>query len=88
MAAVRKCKSTEEKNIKFLKRTEAGVAEIEIRRDGGFSTLCFASGAMRSAEWRCRGIRLHDHEDEDGKLRRLFCQRHLDMRTCSGALRH
>ena len=77
---MRKSKYSEEQIIGFLKQAEAGLPIKELCRKGGFSDATFYKwrskyGGMEVPDAR----RLRELEAENGKLKRLLAEAHLDM---------
>ena len=78
---------TEEQIIGFLRQAEAGVAVKELCRKGGFSDATFY-------KWRAKyggmdvpdAKRLRELEAENGKLKRLLAEAHLDMHALKSVL--
>ena len=77
---MRKSKYTEEQIIGFLRQVEAGMAVKELGRKHGFSDASFY-------KWRAKyggmnvpdAKRLKELESENGKLKRLLAEAHLDI---------
>lgn len=77
---MRKSKYSEEQIIGFLKQVEAGMALKDVCRKHGFSDASFYKwrakfGGMNVSEAR----RLKALEGENGKLKRLLAEAHLDI---------
>ena len=77
---MRKSKYTEEQIIGFLRQVEAGMAVKELGRKHGFSDASFYKwrakyGGMNVSEAR----RLKELEGENGKLKKLLAEAHLDI---------
>lgn len=77
---MRKSKYTEEQIIGFLRQVEAGMPVKELCRKHGFSDASFYKwrakfGGMDVSEAR----RLKELESENGKLKRLLAEAHLDI---------
>ncbi|MGYP001447715797 len=77
---MRKSKYTEEQIIGFLRQVEAGMAVKELCRKHGFSDASFYKwrakyGGMDVSEAR----RLKELESENGKLKKLLAEAHLDI---------
>ena len=84
---MRKSKYSEEQIIGFLKQAEAGMPITELCRKGGFSDATFYKwrskfGGMEVPDAR----RLRDLEAENGKLKRLLAEAHLDMHALKSVL--
>jgi len=84
---MRKRKYTEEQIIGFLRQVEAGMAVKELCRKHGFSDASFYKwrakfGGMDVSEAR----RLKELESENGKLKRLLAEAHLDIHALKTVL--
>ena len=84
---MRKSKYSEEQIIGFLKQAEAGMPIKELCRKGGFSDATFYKwrskfGGMEVPDAR----RLRELEAENGKLKRLLAEAHLDMHALKSVL--
>lgn len=84
---MKKSRFSEEQIIGFLKQGEAGVAVKELCRKGGFSDATFYKwrarfGGMEVADAK----RLRELEQENGKLKRLLAEAHLDMHALKSVL--
>ena len=80
MTDMRKSKYTEEQIIGFLRQVEAGMPVKELGRKHGFSDASFYRwrakyGGMNVSEAR----RLKELEGENGKLKKLLAEAHLDI---------
>jgi putative transposase len=80
MTGMRKSKYSEEQIIGFLKQVEAGMALKDLCRKHGFSDASFYKwrakfGGMSVSEAR----RLKELEGENGKLKKLLAEAHLDI---------
>jgi putative transposase len=87
MTEMRKSKYTEEQIIGFLRQVEAGMAVKELCRKHGFSDASFYKwrakfGGMDVSEAR----RLKELESENGKLKRLLAEAHLDIHALKTVL--
>ena len=84
---MRTSKYSEEQIISFLKQAEAGLPIKELCRKGGFSDATFY-------KWRAKfggmevpdAKRLRELEAENGKLKRLLAEAHLDMHALKSVL--
>lgn len=77
---MRKSKYTEEQIIGFLRQVEAGMPVKELCRKHGFSDASFYKwrakyGGMNVSEAK----RLKELESENGKLKKLLAEAHLDI---------
>ena len=77
---MRTSKYSEEQIIGFLRQAEAGMPVKEIGRKNGFSDASFYKwrskyGGMDASEAK----RLRELELENGKLKRLLAEAHLDI---------
>lgn len=77
---MRKSKYTEEQIIGFLRQVEAGMPVKDLCRKHGFSDASFYKwrakfGGMDVSEAR----RLKELESENGKLKKLLAEAHLDI---------
>lgn len=84
---MRKSKYTEEQIIGFLRQVEAGMPVKELCRKHGFSDASFYRwrakfGGMDVSEAR----RLKEPESENGKLKRLLAEAHLDIHALKTVL--
>ena len=80
MTDMRKSKYTEEQIIGFLRQVEAGMPVKDLCRKHGFSDASFYKwrakyGGMDVSEAR----RLKELESENGKLKKLLAEAHLDI---------
>jgi putative transposase len=80
MTGMRKSKYSEEQIIGFLKQVEAGMVLKELCRKHGFSDASFYKwrakyGGMNVSEAK----RLKELESENGKLKKLLAEAHLDI---------
>ena len=77
---MRKSKYTEEQIIGFLRQVEAGMPVKDLCRKHGFSDASFYKwrakyGGMNVSETK----RLKELESENGKLKKLLAEAHLDI---------
>jgi putative transposase len=77
---MKKSRFSDEQIVDFLKQAEAGMAVKELCRKGGFSDATFYKwrarfGGMQASETK----RLRDIEAENGKLKKLLAEAHLDI---------
>lgn len=77
---MKKSRYTEEQIIGFLKQAEAGLPIKELCRKGGFSDATFYKwrakfGGMEASDAK----RLKELESENGKLKKLLAEAHLDI---------
>jgi len=87
MTDMKKSRFSEEQIIGFLKQAEAGMPIKELCRKGGFSDATFYKwrarfGGMEVADAK----RLRELEQENGKLKRLLAEAHLDMHALKSVL--
>jgi putative transposase len=80
MTDMRKSNYTEEQIIGFLRQVEAGMAVKDLCRKHGFSDASFYKwrakyGGMNVSEAK----RLKELESENGKLKKLLAEAHLDI---------
>jgi putative transposase len=80
MTDMRKSKYTEEQIIGFLRQVEAGMPVNDLCRKHGFSDASFYKwraryGGMNVSEAK----RLKELESENGKLKKLLAEAHLDI---------
>ena len=84
---MRKSKYTEEQIVGFLRQAEAGMAVKELGRKHGFSDASFY-------KWRAKygGMNVPDAkrlkvlESENGKLKKLLAEAHLDIHALKTVL--
>ena len=77
---MKKSRYSEEQIIGFLKQAETGMPIKELCRKGGFSDATFYKwrakfGGMEVSDAK----RLRELEGENGKLKRLLAEAHLDI---------
>ena len=84
---MRKSRFTEERIIGFIKQAEAGMQIKQLCRKSGFSDATFYKwrakfGGMDVPDAR----RLRELEGENGKLKKLLAEAHLDMHALKSVL--
>jgi len=84
---MRKSKYSDEQIIGFLNRATAGVPVRDLCRQEGFSEATFYKwrakfGGLQGSE----ATRLRELEAENGKLKRLLAEAHLDMHALKSVL--
>jgi putative transposase len=80
MTGMRKIKYSEEQIIGFLKQVEAGMAPKDVCRKHGFSDASFYKRRAKFVGMNvCEARRLKELEGENGKLKRLLAEAHLDI---------
>jgi putative transposase len=77
---MKKSRFTTEQIIGFIKQAEAGMAVSELARQNGFSPPSFYAwrakyGGMEAEDAK----RLKELESENGRLKRLLAEAHLDI---------
>jgi putative transposase len=82
---MKKSRYTEEQIIGFLKEASAGMPIKDLCRKGGFSDATFYKwrskyGGMEASDAK----RLKDLESENGKLKKLLAEAHLDIDALKG----
>ncbi len=87
MTEIQKSECTEEQIIGFLRQVEAGMPVKDLCRKHGFSDASFYKwrakfGGMDVSEAR----RLKELESENGKLKRLLAEAHLDIHALKTVL--
>jgi putative transposase len=87
MADMRKSRYSEEQIIGFLSRATAGLPVKDLCRQEGFSEATFYKwrakfGGLQVSE----AVRLRELEAENGKLKRLLAEAHLDMHALKSVL--
>jgi len=83
---MKKSRFSEEQIISFIKEVEAGMPVADLCRKHGFSDASFYKwrakfGGMDVSEAR----RLRDLEGENGKLKKLLAEAHLDIEALKTA---
>jgi putative transposase len=83
---MKKSRFSEEQIIGFIKEVEAGMPVVELCRKHGFSDASFYKwrtkfGGMDISEAR----RLRELEGENGKLKKLLAEAHLDIEALKTA---
>lgn len=77
---MKKSRFTTEQIIGFIKQAETGMAVADLARQNGFSPASFYSwrakyGGMEAEDAK----RLKELEQENGRLKRLLAEAHLDI---------
>jgi putative transposase len=85
MTDMKRSQYTDEQIIGFLKQAEAGMPIKELCRKGGFSDATFYKwrakfGGMDTSDAK----RLRELETENGKLKKLLAEAHLDIHALKG----
>jgi putative transposase len=85
MTDMKKSRYSEQQIIGFLKQAEAGMPIKELCRKGGFSDATFYKwrakfGGMEASDAK----RLRELESENGKLKKLLAEAHLDIHALKG----
>jgi putative transposase len=85
MTDMKTTRFSEEQIIGFLKQAEAGMPVKELCRKGGFSDAAFYKwrakfGGMDTSDAK----RLRELEAENGKLKKLLAEAHLDIHALKG----
>jgi putative transposase len=84
---MRKSKYSEEQIIGFLKQVEAGMALKDVCRKHGFSDASFYKWRAKFGGMNvCEARRLKELEGENGKLKRLLAEAHLDIHALKTVL--
>jgi putative transposase len=77
---MKKSRFSDEQIVGFLKQAEAGMAVKELCRKGGFSDATFYKWRARFGGTQASDTkRLRDIEAENGKLKKLLAEAHLDI---------
>jgi putative transposase len=87
MTDMRRSKYSEQQIIGFLNQATAGVALKELCRQGGFSEATFYKWRAKYGGLQvCEAVRLRELEAENGKLKKLLAEAHLDMHALKSEL--
>ena len=86
---MKKSRFTTEQIIGFIKQSDAGMAVSELARQNGFSPASFYAwrakyGGMEAEDAK----RLKELESENGRLKRLLAEAHLDIEALKIGLSH
>lgn len=82
---MRKSRYSEEQIIGFLKQADAGMPIKELCRKGGFSDATFYKGRAKFGGMDVSDARrLKELENENGKLKKLLAEAHLDIDALKG----
>ena len=77
---MRKSRFTTEQIIAFLKQAEGGMAVAELGRQHGFSQASFYQWRVKYGGMEAEDAkRLKELESENGRLKRLLAEAHLDI---------
>ena len=77
---MKKSRFSDEQIVGFLKQAEAGMAVKELCRKGGFSDATFYKWRARFGGKQANDTkRLRDIEAQNGKLKKLLAEAHLDI---------
>jgi putative transposase len=85
MTGMKRSRFTDEQIIGFLRQAEAGMPVKELCRKEGFSDATFYKwrakfGGMEASDAK----RLRDLEAENGRLKKLLAEAHLDIQSLKG----
>jgi len=84
---MRKSRFSEEQIVGVLKEYEAGAKVDELTRRHGMSSATFYKWKAKFADMTVSDVkRLRELEDENGKLKKLLAEAHLDNDALKGLL--